>query len=169
MRLAGTDGERHAGPAPASRRARAARSTSPCRSRSPRPARRGSPRTGRARARSDLSGRIVFMTLTVSSRSASALGGDRRLHREQADHVQQVVLHDVPQAADAVVERAAPLDAERLGHRHLHALARSGGSRPARAACWRSGTPSGSGRAPCRGSGRCGRSRPRRSACAAAR
>ena len=50
------------------------------------------------------------------------VGGDRGLHREQADHLHEVVLHDVPQAADAVVERAAALDAERLGHRHLHAL-----------------------------------------------
>jgi hypothetical protein len=33
-----------------------------------------------------------------------------------------MVLHDVAQAADAVVERAAALDAERLGHRHLDAL-----------------------------------------------
>ena len=36
--------------------------------------------------------------------------------------MQEMVLHDVAQAADAVVERAAPLDAERLRHRHLHAL-----------------------------------------------
>ena len=50
------------------------------------------------------------------------VGRDRRLHGQQADHLQEMVLHDVAQAADAVVERAATLDAERLRHRHLHAL-----------------------------------------------
>ena len=53
---------------------------------------------------------------------AKGLGAlvDRLLHGEQRHHLQQVVLHDVAQRADRVVERAAVLDAERLGHRDLH-------------------------------------------------
>ena len=73
-----------------------------------------------------------------------------------ADHLHEVVDHDVAQRADRVVEVAAVLDAEVLGHGDLHALRRSSGSRPARASCSRSGGR-GSPRAPSsRGSGRCG-------------
>ncbi len=45
----------------------------------------------------------------------------RRLHRQQRDDLEQVVLHHVAQAARAFVERAAALDAELLGQRDLHA------------------------------------------------
>ena len=53
---------------------------------------------------------------------AQGLGAlvDRLLHAEDGDHLQQVVLHDVAHGADGVVERAAVLDAERLGHGDLH-------------------------------------------------
>ncbi len=44
----------------------------------------------------------------------------RRLHREQRDRLEEVVLHDVPQAADLFVELAPTLDAEVFRHRDLH-------------------------------------------------
>ena len=46
----------------------------------------------------------------------------RRLHRQVADDLQQVVLDDVANDAGLVVELAAALDAEALGHRDLHVL-----------------------------------------------
>ena len=46
----------------------------------------------------------------------------RRLHREVAQHLEQVVLDDVADRAGRVVEAAAALDAEVLRHRDLHAL-----------------------------------------------
>ena len=45
----------------------------------------------------------------------------RRLHRQQRDDLEHVVLDHVADRAGAVVERAAALDAEALGHRHLDA------------------------------------------------
>ncbi len=50
------------------------------------------------------------------------VGPDRRLHRQQTDDLQHVVLDDVADRARLFVELAAPLDAEALGHRDLHAL-----------------------------------------------
>ena len=47
---------------------------------------------------------------------------DRRFHQQQCRHLQQVVLHDVANGAKLLVEPAATLDAERLGHRDLDAL-----------------------------------------------
>ena len=47
---------------------------------------------------------------------------DRRLHGQQQQHVEQMVLDDVADGADLVVELAAALDAEILGHGDLHAL-----------------------------------------------
>jgi hypothetical protein len=44
----------------------------------------------------------------------------RRLHRRRRDHLHEVVDDDVAQRADRVVEVAAVLDAEALGHRDLH-------------------------------------------------
>ena len=44
-----------------------------------------------------------------------------RLHRGDGDDLHQVVDDDVAQRADGVVEVAAVLDAEALGHRDLHA------------------------------------------------
>ena len=46
----------------------------------------------------------------------------RRLHREIAQQLEQVVLDDVADRAGRVVEAAASLDAEVLRHRDLHAL-----------------------------------------------
>src|SRR6185295_78975 len=46
----------------------------------------------------------------------------RSLHREQPHHLQHVVLDHVADGARLLVEPAAPLDAEALGHRDLHAL-----------------------------------------------
>ncbi len=43
----------------------------------------------------------------------------RRLHRDEREHLQEVVLHDVANRADRVVEAAAIVDAEVLGHRDL--------------------------------------------------
>ena len=52
---------------------------------------------------------------------AHRLGVERRgrLHRHEAQHLQHVVLDDVAQRAGLLVEAAAPLDADRLGHRDL--------------------------------------------------
>ena len=46
----------------------------------------------------------------------------RRLHRRGRDELHQVVDHDVAQRADRVVEAAAVVDAEVLGHRDLDAV-----------------------------------------------
>ena len=46
----------------------------------------------------------------------------RRLHRDQAEELEQVVLEDVARGAGLLVERAAILDADRLGHRDLHVV-----------------------------------------------
>ena len=43
----------------------------------------------------------------------------RRFHRAQADHLHQVIDHDVAQRPDRIVEVAAVLDPEVLGHRDL--------------------------------------------------
>ena len=58
--------------------------------------------------------------LRVLDQSRIAAGGD--LHRRGGDDLHQVVDDDVAQRADRVVEVAAILDAEVLGHRDLHAL-----------------------------------------------
>ena len=82
---------------------------------------------------------------------------DGRLHGDEAEELQHVVLHDVAEDAGFLVEPAAALVADRFGHRDLHvvdvlavpdrleeAVAEAEGDR-----C--SGSP------PCRGRGRCGR------------
>ena len=48
--------------------------------------------------------------------------GDRRLHGEVSDDLEEMVLDDVADRAGLVVELAAPLHAELLGHRDLHAV-----------------------------------------------
>jgi len=48
--------------------------------------------------------------------------GDRRLHRHQAEQLQQVVLQHVAQGARALVVEAATLHAERLRHGDLHVV-----------------------------------------------
>ena len=62
--------------------------------------------------------RLEEVELLVADRVLVVAAG--RLHRDQRQHLQQVVLDDVAQSADGVVETAAVLDAEVLGHRHLH-------------------------------------------------
>ena len=53
------------------------------------------------------------------SRNRVVVAGGR-LHRDERENLQQVVLHDVADRPDRVVEAAAILDAEVLGHRDLH-------------------------------------------------
>src|SRR4029453_3089908 len=48
-------------------------------------------------------------------------GAGRRVHREIGEHLQHVILHDVAHRSQLLVQRAATLDAEFLGHRDLHA------------------------------------------------
>ena len=86
----------------------------------PRPSRA---RTGRGRRRpgprSGVISPIARMTLTFSSRSGVRLERRRRLHRDEAHQLQQVVLEEVAARAGLLVERAAVLDADRLGDRDL--------------------------------------------------
>ena len=98
---------------------------------------------------------LQHLHLLVADRLA--VGAHRRLHREVAQHLEQVVLHDVADRARLVVELAAALDAEVLGHRDLHALDVTCGSRSARGTHWRSGRTACCAPAACRGNGRCGR------------
>ena len=44
---------------------------------------------------------------------------DGRIHRQQRDDLQQMVLHHIANRADFFVEPAARTDAEVLGHRDL--------------------------------------------------
>ena len=46
----------------------------------------------------------------------------RRLHGDEREHLQEMVLYDVPERANRVVERTAILDTEVLGHRDLDGL-----------------------------------------------
>ena len=67
-------------------------------------------------------GRSVRRTFTFSSRTASAsheLGGSIATSVED---LERVVLHDVARDADLLVEVAAPLDADLLGHGDLHVV-----------------------------------------------
>ena len=48
--------------------------------------------------------------------------GRRRIHGEQGDHLEEVVLHDVADGPVGVVEGASVVDPEVLGHRDLDAL-----------------------------------------------
>ncbi len=50
------------------------------------------------------------------------IAADRRVHRQQRHHLQQMVLHDVADRADLLVKAAAALHAEILGHGDLHAV-----------------------------------------------
>ena len=58
--------------------------------------------------------------LFVSQRLCFERG--RRLHRNQRQQLEQVVLDDVPQRAGLLVERAAFFDADGLRHRDLHVV-----------------------------------------------
>ena len=64
--------------------------------------------------------RPQHLRLLVAQRLAP--GGRRRLHGEISDDLQQMILDDVADDAGLLVEGAAALDAERLGHRDVHAL-----------------------------------------------
>ena len=65
--------------------------------------------------------RLEQVELCVADRIEIGAGG-RGLHGHQSQRLQDVVLDDVPQAPDRVVEAAAVLDPEVLGHRDLHGL-----------------------------------------------
>ena len=45
--------------------------------------------------------------------------GGNRLHRDQRQHLQQVILHHIPQCTGLLVVAATSLDADSLGNRHL--------------------------------------------------
>ena len=47
---------------------------------------------------------------------------DRRLHGQDREDLQQVILHDVPQRPEFLIQPAAATHAERFGHRDLHVL-----------------------------------------------
>ena len=61
--------------------------------------------------------RAQHLDLLVAQRVR--LERDRRLHRDEAEQLEQVVLQDVARRAGLLVERAAVLDADRLGHGDL--------------------------------------------------
>ena len=63
--------------------------------------------------RRDVAQRLQHLQLLVAN--AVRLERDRRLHRRQAQNLQQVVLHHVAQAAGLFEVAAAPLDADGLG------------------------------------------------------
>ena len=71
-------------------------------------ARAGSPPASRGTRRASSRDRVVVAR--------------RRLHRNEREHLQEVVLHDVADRADRVVEAAPLLDAEVLGHGDLDRL-----------------------------------------------
>ncbi|OIQ67084.1 hypothetical protein GALL_513420 [mine drainage metagenome] len=56
--------------------------------------------------------------MAVHGLKVAAGGG---FHRQQCNDLEQVVLHDIAQAAGAFIEGATTLDAEPLGQRDLHA------------------------------------------------
>ncbi len=62
----------------------------------------------------------MHLDLLVAQRIG--LEGGRRLHRHEAEQLEQVVLEEVAAGAGLLVERAAPLDPDRLGHRDLHVV-----------------------------------------------
>ena len=64
--------------------------------------------------------RPQHLDLLVEHRLLELAGG--WLHRQDGDDVEQMVLHHVADRAHFLVELAAALDAEVLGHRDLHAL-----------------------------------------------
>src|SRR5260370_524767 len=59
--------------------------------------------------------RLEHFHLLVSDRLA--VGPDRRLHGQVAQHLKQMILDDVADGARPVVEGASPLDSEIFGHR----------------------------------------------------
>ena len=55
-------------------------------------------------------------------RIAVGVEADRRLHRHHRQQLEHMVRHHVAQRAGLLVELAAPLDADRLGHGDLHVV-----------------------------------------------
>ncbi len=112
---------------------------------------------------------IARRTSAFLSLRSSALGPTGGSIATPGEHLQQMVLHDVAQGADPVVELAAVLDAEVLGHRDLDFGDDCCGStaRPA-PGCRTAGTPV-RRPVPCPGSGPPGRSGLRPAPRAAAR
>ena len=103
---------------------------------------------------------------------ASAIGRQRRLHRQEADDLQEMVLDDVADRAGLVVEAPAPLHAELLRHGDLHALDVVAVPDRLEERVGEAEHQQGSAPTPCPGSGRCGRSPTRRTpraACGSAR
>ena len=68
----------------------------------------------------ELGDRAEDLDLLVAQRVG--VEGRGRLHRHQAEQLQQVVLEEVARRAGLLVERAAALDPDRLGHRDLHVV-----------------------------------------------
>jgi hypothetical protein len=60
--------------------------------------------------------------LTCSSWRASSPGAGGRLHGEEADDLQHVVLDDVADGPDLLVEAPAPFHTERFRHGDLHVV-----------------------------------------------
>ena len=124
--------------------------------------RRGSRRTGRARSargRPPASRGTARPCASLSVSASPAAGGSIAA---AATHLHQVVDDDVAQRADRVVEVAAVLDAEALGHRDLHRRDVVAVPDRLEASCSRT-AGRGSRRGPSsRGSGRSGRAATRR-------
>ena len=160
--LAGADEERHAGPAPVldlepQRGVRLGRRVRRRRRRS-----RGSRRTGRARSAPGRASTTERKSATCASLIVAGSPREGASIARRGDDLHQVVDDDVAERADRVVEVAAVLDAEVLGHRDLdardvvpvpdrleHRCSRTGGR----------GSPRGPSS---RGSGRSGRAATRR-------
>ena len=124
--------------------------------------RRGSRRTVRAPGRRRPSGRIARSSFGLLVAHDSRRVADGRLHGEDGRPLQQVVLHDVADRADLLVEAAAALHAEALGHGDLDALHVVAVPDRLEEGVGEAEVRAGSGPPPCRDSGRCGRSTPRR-------
>ena len=97
----------------------AARRRSRWPSRGPRRGRRRIPGTARARSAAGRPAPWRGIPPPSCPAVAGAAAG-RRVHGDQGQDLQQVVLDHVAQRADGIVEPAAALDAEVLGHRDLH-------------------------------------------------
>ena len=86
----------------------------------------------------------------------------RRLHRDEAEHLEEVGDDHVAEGARFLVEAPPHLDRERLRARRSGRGRCGCGSRPARTSRWRTAARAGSAPPRGRGSGRCGRCSARR-------
>ena len=80
------------------------------------------PRTTSRSTCSGISSGIARMHLDLLVAQGVGVERRRRLHRDQAEQLEQVVLEEVARRAGLLVERAAALDADRLGHGDLHVV-----------------------------------------------